>query len=114
MRHEQAVIANGESQSNVVDLEMYVLCGIHMPAGWTAAAITFLAGHENEDGGTDYLPIYDTTGSEVSVTTAAGRHVVIAPSVFAGVRWLKLRSGTSGTPVNQGADRTLHLVARPA
>lgn len=114
MRHEQAVITSGESQSGVVDLEAYVLCGIHMPSAWTTADITFLAGYENEDGGTDYLPVYDADGNELTVDAAASRHIVIAPAAFAGARWIKLRSGTSGTPVNQAGTRTLHLLARPA
>jgi hypothetical protein len=30
-----------------------------------------------------------------------------------GVRYMKVRSGTSGTPVNQGGARTITLVVQP-
>jgi hypothetical protein len=32
---------------------------------------------------------------------------------WVGVRFLKIRSGTAGTPVNQAAARTLTLVVQP-
>lgn len=99
-----STIANGASQSNVVDLEGGALVGINMPAAWTAANLTFLSS-EYKDGTFD--PVYDTAGTEVTVTAAASRNINISPDGFRGMRYMKIRSGTSGTPVNQGAERII-------
>ena len=109
---QTVTITSGESLSTVVDLRHHVLAGIVLPSSWTAANITFAAAAGDQDG-TDngtFQAVYDADGNELEVTAAASRHVVLAPSATAGIGWLKLRSGTSGTPVNQGADRTLVLI----
>ena len=51
--------------------------------------------------------MYDADGTELTVTVAASRHVALAPDGLRSARWLKLRSGTAGSPVNQGADRVI-------
>jgi hypothetical protein len=61
-----------------------------------------------------YNNVYDTAGSEKTVTADASRHIIIDPQDFAGTQYLKVRSGTSGLPVAQGAARTITLVVRPA
>lgn len=96
-------IANGESQSNVVDLTDMALIGITMPSAWTAAAITLLAA--DTQGGT-YTPVHDSGGTEISFTVAQSRHVTIDPDVTRSLRFVKLRSGNTAVPVNQGAART--------
>lgn len=103
--HSTAVIANGASQSGVLDLTERVIVSIHLPDAWTAAAITLLAA-ETEAG--DYSPVHDTSG-EVSFTVAAEQVLVIDPNVTRGLRYVKLRSGNTATPVNQGAERTLSV-----
>lgn len=88
-----------------------VVVGVFMPAAWTTAGLSFQAAPV--PGGT-YVPIVDTSGSEVTYTVGVSTYVAIDPTSFLGVNHLKLRSGTSGTPVNQTADRTLTLMlARP-
>jgi len=106
-------IASGSSLSGEVLLDNSVprgkrLFAIVMPSSWTAANLTFQASID----GTTYNNLYDYNGSEVTVTAAASRYIVLDPLTFAGVAGVKIRSGTSGTPVNQGADRTLTLVVR--
>lgn len=103
---ESAVIANGASLSGAVNLHALRLAGIQMPAAWTAASLTFQASFD----GTTYAEVCDTSGAAVTFTVAAGTFVVINPATIAGVRNLKVRSGTSGAPVAQGAERTLRLV----
>lgn len=104
-----------ESQSAVVDLGHYTLCGIRLPAAWTTAGLTFLASYDTSEGkdAASYVPIYDADGVELAAAAAADRHVVISPAAFAGVRWLKIRSGTAASPVAQAAERTLILITRP-
>lgn len=97
-------IANGASQSNVLDLTDQVITGIAMPAAWTGAAkITLLAA--DEQAGT-YQPVHDAAGVEYQITTDAARHVYLDPAITRGLRYVKLRSGVTATPVNQGAART--------
>ena len=104
------VIANGQSLSAAAQVGGYLLCGIIMPSAWTAAALTFQASKD----GTTYNNLYSDGGVEHTVVADASRHIKIDPQDFAGVQYVKVRSGTSGTPVAQGAARTITLVVRPA
>ena len=103
-----ATIASGATGlSAAVDLREYgTLIGISMPGTWVAANLTF---QTSADGGTTYQNFYDSVGNEYTVTAAASRNIMINAADFLGVRYLKIRSGTSGTPVNQTASRDLIL-----
>ena len=104
-----ATIANGASLSGAVDLNNAHLVGIVMPSGWTAASLTFQV---SRDGGVTFADYYSATAEYEVTTAAASRSIGFAPADFAGVDAIKVRSGTSGTPVNQGAARVLTLVSR--
>lgn len=86
------------------------LVAIIMPASWTTADLTFQA--SNDD--TTFYNFYNAAGTEVTVEADASRWIGIDPVDFSGVAYMKVRSGTSGTPVAQGADRTLTFLFRPA
>jgi hypothetical protein len=105
----EAKIANGTSLSGVVVLRDYLLAAIIIPASWTAANLTFQAA-EKEDG--TFSDVYDSAGVEKVVTAAAGHAIILNPADFAGFGFIKIRSGASAAPVNQGADRNLKLVVR--
>jgi hypothetical protein len=102
-----AAIANGASLSDAIDLGGRRLGAIVMPAAWTAAALTFQVSVD----GTNYYNLYDQDGVEFSLSADTSRTIVIDPSYFALFRYIKIRSGTAGVPVNQGADRILVPVA---
>lgn len=106
-----ATILDGPSGlSAAINLRGFVPKGILMPAAWGAASVTFQAA-EAEAG--TYQDLYDSAGTEVSVTVAGGRAVGFSTAVqdlLAGVAFVKLRSGTTAVPVNQGANRALILV----
>lgn len=102
-------IANGQSLSGGVSLGGLRLFGVVMPSGWTAANLTFQA---SVDGGASWVNLYDANGSEVTVTAGTSRFIALEPALFASLTHLQLRSGTSATPVAQGADRSLSLVLR--
>jgi hypothetical protein len=105
-----ATIANGASLSGAIDLGTSRLLAIQMPAAWTAAALTFEASYD----GVTYAPVYDSAGTEISWTVGASRLVLNAAAAeWLGVRYLKVRSGTSAAPVNQAADRTLKIIGAP-
>jgi hypothetical protein len=105
-----AVIPNNTALSQELDLGEHSLVGLIMPAGWTAASITFaVAPGPNQA----FLPLYDDGGTEVTITVAASRHVTLSDANIAklrAARFLKIRSGTSGAPVNQGAERQIQTL----
>ena len=106
-----ATIANGANLSDAVNLRGEVLVGVRMCAVWDAANLTFQVSMDD----VTYLNAYSGAGAEHVVTAAASRHIWVDPNAFAGYRWLKVRSGTVGTPVDQttGADpRLIELITR--
>mgnify|MGYP001568095056 FL=1 len=99
-----------DGQSAEVDLKGFELEAIQMPAAWTAAAITFLG--SDVAAGT-FNDVYDSGGTELNLTVAAARMIGLTEAhraVLKALRFIKIRSGTSGTPVVQAASRTLILV----
>ena len=107
-RNEQtATIANGASLSDAVYVHGEVLVGIRMPATWDAANLTFQVSMDD----VTYLDAYSPAGAEHVVTVAAAStHIWVDPSNFAGYRWLKVRSGTTGTPVVQDTGEDARLI----
>jgi len=104
-------ILNGATGlSGAIDLEGYQLAAIIMPDTWVSAAITYLA--SDTLAGT-YKPVYNN-GIEVSGTVAQATVASVADNALAlaPLRFIKLRSGTAGTPVNQTADRVLTLILK--
>lgn len=104
-------IANGASLSGEADFGLTRLKAIVMPAAWTAAALTF-QGHE--DATTAVVDLFDGA-AEISFAGAGGARILLLSEAqqkqFSSIRRLKVRSGTSGTPVNQGASRDLILLS---
>lgn len=101
-------IANGQSLSEAVNLGGYVLVGIHMPAAWTAASLTL----QGSAAGATFGNVFDDEGTELEVDAAASRYIPLGPEKTCSLAHVKVRSGTSGSPVNQEGARTLTLVAR--
>lgn len=99
-------IANGASLSGAADLGSLHLLGIVMPAAWDAASLTFQVSPD----GVTYQNLYDAS-SEVAYTgAAAARNLAFAVNVWHCWRYVKVRSGTAGIPVNQTADRVITLI----
>ena len=107
---QTATIAASGNLSAAVRLPNgHELAAIIMPATWTAAGITFKAGPT----AATVADVFDTAGDEVALTAVAAHYVPIPPGTLHGAIYLKIRSGTSGTPVAQAAERTLTLITRP-
>jgi len=110
---QAAVIPNGTALSGVLDLDggRRSLVALAMPAAWTAAPITFSVSINNST----FVPLY-WDGEEYTILAAGGAAaslgVSLEPSAFAGWPFVKVRSGTAGTPVNQAAERTIQAVTR--
>lgn len=102
-------IAVNAAVSNTVEIGEGAIVGILMSAAWTTANLTLKAA---PDAAANVADVYDDSGTEVTLTAAASRFIAVSPSKLAGARFLAVRSGTTGTPVNQLAARTLLLVVR--
>jgi hypothetical protein len=81
---------------------------VQMPASFTGTQLTFQTSHD----GITYQNLYDDAGSEIAVTVAASTNVALPASVMAAWRYVKLRSGTAGTPTAEAAERTLKIINR--
>lgn len=103
-------IADNASLSGGVYVANFLLMKLIVPSDWvTATVVTFQAALEAEGETPSYLNVYEDDGTEYQVTVAASRHVILDPAKFAGIRWMKIRSGTSGSAVNQTADDGVQL-----
>jgi hypothetical protein len=98
-------IASGASISDSLDLEGKIPVAVIMPAAWTAAVLTFQISMDNSN----WYDLHDRYG-EITQSVAAEVISVLEPASFLGARYLKVRSGTSGTGVNQAAERSMTLV----
>lgn len=107
----EVTIASGSSLTDVINLGGNILAGVHMPASWTAANLTLQA-CDTADG--TFLDIYDEDGIELTLTAAASRAISVDSRNTLPWRFIKIRSGTAASAVNQTADRTLKIeVGRP-
>lgn len=104
-------IAAGASLSAAIEVGEGVLNGIQMPANWTTASMTF----QGSADGTTYsnLSSDDGDGTVTEVTlgvTASGYLSALDPTIFAGLNYMKIRSGTAGSPVNQTNAAVVKLI----
>ncbi len=106
-----ATIASGQSLSEALDVSGLELTAIQLPATWTAAGITFQGALDGADAAhATFQDLYDGGGTEIALTVVQAHTVTkLAAFQIDGLRWLKVRSGTGGAPVTQGASRTLIL-----
>ncbi len=98
------IIASGQTQSAAIDLTNNTLVGVYIPT-FTGTTMTFQTAPSATG---SYVAMVDGAGNAVSKTVASSQYLVLDPNVFAGVRYLKISSGSS-----EGADRTLTLAIRP-
>ena len=101
-----ATIAESGNLSDAVILGGALMAALVFPAAWDTADLTLQASHD----GTNFANVYDSAGTEVTIKAAASRYVTLSPADFAGMQAIKLRSGTSGTPITQTAARGITVV----
>jgi hypothetical protein len=100
------IAANGTRSAEIDIGNGRILTGIRMPALWTTANMSFLAGASAA-----LQDLYDDAGVRVSVVVGGGRTVQIGdPAKWIGIRYLKVRSGATSTSVAQTAARSVVLV----
>lgn len=104
-----ATIDTNTSVSDSLDLGDSRIIGFMFPSAWTAASVTFLTWNPVLSG---WGTIEENDGNELTYVVTDSVYVIADPTHFAGVRYLKIRSGTSTAPVNQGDDRSIAAVLR--
>lgn len=111
-------IPANQAISGEVDLGANDLCAFEMPEGWAGTALTFQAKAQRSDssapGAEDWDDVYDDTGTEVSVTVAANRLVVVGTvtKALGNLRFIRIRSGTAAAPVNQNPSRLIRIITK--
>lgn len=108
-----ATIASGASLSGAVLCDGR-LAGIITDTAWTAAAITFSVSAD----GTTYYDLWsggegtaaEATIASGNISTSAAKFISLTFANWVGIKYVKIRSGTSASPVNQGSARSLSLV----
>lgn len=101
-----AVIAAGQSLSTIEEPDYALPVGLFVPAGWTTAPITFRASHN----GSTFFDLYDEFGAEVSIASAVAGRYYDLPASLKGPLFLRVRSGTAASPVNQASGVTLQIL----
>lgn len=110
---EKVTIANGASLSGAMACDSRSLVGIIMPTAWTAAGLTFQAGGFNAaDLSIGRFQNMHNAAGELTYPADASLYIAVDTLDFLGAQQVKVRSGTAGTPVAQGAARELYLVFR--
>jgi len=104
-----SLIASGASLTNTINLAGLRLFAIAIPDGWTAADLTF---QMSLDAGETWINLYDQNGVEVTVVANGSTYVSLDPVTFSPIQYLRVRSGSSTTPVAQTAERSLKLILR--
>jgi hypothetical protein len=112
-------IANGQSLSGAVDMQgctpmRIIVNPTASGTGWTTADLTF----QHSDDGVVYGNMRDeykvevTVGVSTDAASAASPIQLSSPAFLWSLRWLKIRSGTAGSAVNQAAARTIRVICR--
>ncbi len=102
-RNESVTIANGATTSGVIDLDGLGLVGMIMPAAFTGTTVTFQISDDN----VTFYDLYNTNNTALSATVTQGRAYLFVPGDFVGVRFLKVKSGST-----EGGARVIKLVTR--
>lgn len=105
----KVTIAEGASMSDAVNAFDDSIIGLFTYGDWDTAVITFQVSYH---GGTTYLPVYDSNGSELEIEFDNDQYVSLNPTLLPGVQHVKLQSGTTAIPVNQTAAVDIYIVTK--
>lgn len=104
IKSTDTVIPAGGTKSGVIDLKaLGQLSAIVTPDALTSLVMTFEA---SVAPGGPFLPV-QSDGADYTLNIAAGRYIVIDPTVFHGIQYLKLVTGSA-----EQAQRTFTVVGR--
>ena len=108
---QDTTITSGTSLSPGIPVSRANVIAFIMPSAWTTAALTF----QGSIDGDNFFNLFDQSGNEITVPTDANRYIGGLDALgFGAFNYFRIRSGTSSTPVNQAADRSIRVVMRNA
>jgi len=112
-----ATIPNGGSVTPTVDLASACLLAFIAPAAWSAAALNIEVSMTGGASASEWATagLFDASGvatGQYASLTGGAAYAVDFNSLL-GYRYVRLRSGTAASPVNQGAQRDFVLITRP-
>ena len=99
-----ATIASSGTVSAAVDLAGTSLVGIQLPAAFTGTSLGFQAA--TSLAGT-YQAVIDGSGAALTKNISQGKYLLLDPTEFAGIQYLKVVSGST-----EASARDLILVTR--
>ena len=105
-----ATIGSGASVSNAINVAGLLVTNLLVPATWTTANLTL----QTSDDDSTYYNVYDEYGSEQAATVATTSCDINLTHWLLGRKYLKVRSGTAATPVNQAGTRSVGVVVKYA
>lgn len=97
-------IANGATTSDAFAAGGLAMFGIIMPAAFTGTSITFTV--SSTFAGT-YVPLYDSTGTAVTATTAGTSRAIDCPTQLAAFPFWKIVSGST-----EGGARSIVVIGK--
>lgn len=86
-------IGNGATVSDALDLTGLAVVALVFPASMTGTTMTF----QGSVDGTNYLALYNTAGSALSITVQSSSIVLFSAYDLVGMKFIKLVSGSAET-----------------
>jgi hypothetical protein len=106
-------IANGSSESSVVDLGSLVPVALYIPGVFAPASITFRCSIDPDGANVaDFYSLVDEDGSEYTITPSPQRFISLTPVRFAGAVEIIVRAGTHSAPLTLAQDFNFTLMLR--
>lgn len=103
-------IDSGTAVSDSLDLGDNRIIGFVPDSAWTTATLTFLTWNSITS---EWVNIIDDGGTSISYTFTDSTYTAAKPTQLAGVKYLKVRSGTPSTPVKQNySDKRVGIILR--
>lgn len=104
-------IPNGGSVSQSLELSGTCITGVIMPAAWTTAALTI---EVSADASTWIGLVYNSDGTQCNSVAAPAVSSAYAFDLAGMIpyQFIRIRSGTTASPVNQADERTLVVCLR--
>ena len=107
--YQTVTIADAASLSGAANMGTYTLTGLITDSGWNTAAITLQGSYD----GTNYFNLFNGATELSYADIAASSWVLVDLNLFYGVPYIKVRSGTAASAVNQTGATVVTLVSRP-
>jgi hypothetical protein len=104
-------IADGQSLSPASGiLPAGDLVAVITDSGWNAAGITFQGSYDGV--AANFFNLWNAAGEVAVASITAAAMVAVDPLLFRGCQFLKVRSGTAGSAVNQTGATVVTLLFR--